>query len=75
MLVPAISEVIAGLVVVWLAVRLRQGRISRNWAVGVRTPAAMRSDAAFAAANKAAAPLSATGGALFAACGVAARHP
>ncbi len=56
-MVPVVIEVIAGLVVLWMAVRIRHGRIPRNAAVGVRTPATMRSDAAFQAANKAAAPL------------------
>ncbi len=36
MLDPVIAEVLAGLVIVWFAVRLRHGRISRNSAVGVR---------------------------------------
>ena len=72
MLVPAIAEVIAGLVVVWAAIRMRQGRVSRNSAVGVRTPSTMRSDAAFETANRAAAPWAAAGGALLAVCGLAA---
>jgi uncharacterized membrane protein len=70
MLVPVIAEVLAGLVILWFAIRLRQGRISRSSAVGVRTPSTMRSDAAFEAANKAAAPLAGTGGVIMAACGV-----
>ena len=70
MLVPAIVEVLAGFIVVWLAVRMRQGRVARGSAAGVRTPSTMRSDAAFEAANKAAAPLTAAGGAILAVCGV-----
>ena len=70
MLVPAIAEVFAGLIVLWLAIRMRQGRVPRGSAAGVRTPSTMRSDAAFAAANKAAAPLTAAGGAILAVCGV-----
>jgi uncharacterized membrane protein len=70
MLVPVIAEVLAGLVIVWFAVRLRQGRISRNSAIGVRTPSTMRSDAAFETANKAAAPLTGAGGVVMAVCGV-----
>jgi uncharacterized membrane protein len=70
MLVPAIVEVFAGLVVLWTAIRMRQGRVPRNWGVGVRTPSTMRSDAAFATANKAAAPLAGMGGAIMAVCGV-----
>jgi uncharacterized membrane protein len=70
MLGPVIAEALAGLVILWFAIRLRQGRISRNSAVGVRTPSTMRSDAAFEAANKAAAPLAGAGGVIMAACGV-----
>lgn len=70
MLVPAIAEVLAGLSVVWLAIRMRQGRVTRGSAAGVRTPSTMRSDAAFATANKAAAPVTAAGGAILAVCGV-----
>jgi protein-S-isoprenylcysteine O-methyltransferase Ste14 len=69
MLVPVIVEVIAGLVVVWVAIRGWEGRLSRNGAVGVRTPSTMRSDAAFETANKAAAPL-AGAGVVLAICGV-----
>jgi hypothetical protein len=70
MLVPAIVEVLAGLVVVWLAIRMWQGRVARGSAAGVRTPSTMRSDAAFETANKAAAPLAGTGGAVLAVGGV-----
>ncbi len=70
MLVPAIAELLAGVVVVWLAIRMGQGRVTRNWAAGVRTPSTMRSDAAFEAANKAAAPVTGAGGAVLAVCGV-----
>ncbi len=70
MLVPAIAEVPTGVIVVWLAIRMGRGRVARNWAAGVRTPSTMRSDAAFEAANKAAAPLTGAGGAVLAACGV-----
>jgi hypothetical protein len=57
MLIPAIAEVLAGLIVLWLAIRMRQGRVSRGSAAGVRTRSTMRSDAAFETANKAAAPV------------------
>jgi hypothetical protein len=70
MLVPAIVEVLAGFIVVWLAVRMRQGRVARGSAAGVRTPSTMRSDAAFETANKAAAPLAGAGGAVLAVGGV-----
>lgn len=70
LLVPAIAEVFAGLIVVWLAIRLRQGRVPRGSAIGVRTPSTMRSDAAFETANKAAAPLSGAGGAVMAVGGI-----
>ena len=70
MLVPAIVEVLAGLIIVWTAIRLRQGRVQRGSAVGVRTPSTMRSDAAFETANKAAAPLAGAGGVIMAVGGV-----
>jgi uncharacterized membrane protein len=70
MLVPAIAEVLAGLIVVWVAIQTRQGRIRRGSAVGVRTPSTMRSDAAFETANKAAAPFAGAGGVILAVCGV-----
>ena len=70
MLVPAIVEVLAGLIIVWVAIRGWQGRLPRNGAVGVRTPSTMRSDAAFETANKAAAALAGAGGAVLAAGGV-----
>jgi hypothetical protein len=54
MLVPAIVEVLAGFIVLWLAVRMWQGRVARGSAAGVRTPSTVRSDAAFETANKAA---------------------
>ena len=69
-LVPAIVEVLAGLFIVWLAIRMRQGRVRRGSAAGVRTRSTMRSDAAFETANKAAAPLTVAGGAILAICGV-----
>jgi SdpI/YfhL protein family len=70
MLVPAIVEVLAGLIIVWVAVRSWQGRVARGSPVGVRTPSTMRSDAAFETANKAAAPLAGAGGAIMAVGGV-----
>jgi hypothetical protein len=70
MLIPAIAEVLAGLVVIWLAIRMRQGRVARGSALGVRTRSTMRSDAAFEVANKAAAPVTAAGGAILAVGGV-----
>jgi hypothetical protein len=70
MLAPAIIEVLAGFIVVWLAIRMRQGRVARGSAMGVRTPSTMRSDAAFETANQAAAPLAGAGGAVLAVGGV-----
>jgi hypothetical protein len=70
MLAPGIVEVLAGFIVLWLAVRMWQGRVARGSAAGVRTPSTMRSDAAFETANKAAAPLAGAGGAVLAVCGV-----
>jgi uncharacterized membrane protein len=68
----AIVLVLAGLVVVWLAIRSWQGRLSRNYVAGVRTPSTMRSDEAFRIANKVAAPFSLVGGLLFVVTGVVA---
>lgn len=70
MLVPAIVEVLAGLVVLWVAIKQWQGRVARGSAIGVRTRSTMRSDAAFKTANKAAAPLAGVGGVILAVCGV-----
>jgi len=47
---------------VWIAVISWQGGLQRNNLAGVRTPSTMRSDEAFAVANKAAAPYAAAGG-------------
>jgi hypothetical protein len=57
---------------VWLAIRSWQGRLTRNYIAGVRTPSTMRSDEAFRVAKKAAAPFSLVGGLLFAVTGVVA---
>ena len=51
MLVPAIVEVLGGFIVVWLAIRMGQGRVQRGSVAGVRTPSTMRSDAAFETAS------------------------
>jgi uncharacterized membrane protein len=72
MLAPAIIELVAGLIIVGLAVRMGQGRVQRHSAAGVRTPATMRSDETFRVANHAAAPLTGLGGAIMVACGAAA---
>lgn len=61
----AIVIVLAGLLIVWLAIRSWQGRLTRNYVAGVRTPSTMRSDEAYRVANKAAAPFSLAGGLLF----------
>jgi hypothetical protein len=52
----------SGASLIWVAVISWQGRLARNGAVGVRTPATMRSDEAFAVANKASAPFAGAGG-------------
>jgi uncharacterized membrane protein len=62
--------VLAGLLIVWLAIRSWQGRLARNYVAGVRTRSTMRSDEAFRIANKAAAPFSLVGGLLFVVTGV-----
>jgi hypothetical protein len=64
-LVPAIVEVIAGLVVMWVAIPPRGRRLLRNGAFGVRTTSTVRS-----AAAKAAAPFGGAGGAVMVVCGV-----
>lgn len=60
----------AGCLLVWVAVISAQGRLPRNGTVGVRTPATMRSDEAFAVANKTSAPYAAAGGAVMIGGGV-----
>jgi hypothetical protein len=69
MQIPPVAEIVCGLVVLWLAVRMRQGHLRYGSAAGLRTPSTMRSKAAFEAANKAAAPLTGAAGALLVACG------
>lgn len=66
----AIAIMLAGLLIIWLAIRSWQGRLTRNYVAGVRTPSTMRSDEAFRIANKAAAPFSLVGGLLFVVTGV-----
>ncbi len=61
---------LAGLIVIGVAIRGWQGRLSRNYVAGVRTPSTMRSDEAFRIANKVAAPLGVTGGAVMVVGGV-----
>ena len=65
-----IVTILAGIVLVWVAVAGWRGRLSRGLPIGVRTPSTMRSDEAFAVANKAAAPLGAAGGGVVALGGV-----
>jgi uncharacterized membrane protein len=69
-IVTGIVLILAGLVIVWLAIRSWQGRLTRNYVAGVRTPATMRSDETFRVANKTAAPFSLVGGLLLAVTGV-----
>jgi hypothetical protein len=64
MLVPAIAEIVAGLVCVWLASAMWHERLSKDGIAGVRTVSTTRSDEAFRVANKAAAPLTAAGAAV-----------
>jgi SdpI/YfhL protein family len=63
-LVPAIIEMVAGLVCAWLASAMWRERLPRNGIAGVRTASTMRSDEAFRIGNKAAAPLTAAGAAV-----------
>ena len=60
----------SGGILIWVAVVSWQGKLQRNWAAGVRTSSTMRSDEAFAVANKAAAPLAGAGGVVMALGGV-----
>lgn len=70
MIVPAVILILVGLVLIVMAVASWQERLPRNGLAGVRTPTTMRSDRAFRVANKVAAPLTATGGAVLALGGV-----
>ena len=65
-----IIAIAAGVFLVWAAVAGWRGRLSRHQAVGVRTPSTLRSDEAFAAANKAAGPLGVAGGSVMVLGGV-----
>ena len=65
-----IVTILAGIVLVWVAAAGWRGRLSRGRPIGVRTPSTMRSDEAFAVANKAAAPLGVAGGVVVALGGV-----
>jgi uncharacterized membrane protein len=69
-IVPGIVEVLAGLLVIRVAVVGRRGGLERTGMVGVRTATTVRSDEAFRVANKVAAPLSGIGGAVLAVGGV-----
>jgi uncharacterized membrane protein len=62
MIVPAVIVILAGLVLIVVAVASWQERLPRNSLAGVRTPSTMRSDQAFKVANKVAAPLTGAGG-------------
>ncbi len=61
-----------GLLLIWVAIRMWQGRLPRNSIAGVRTPTTMRSGEAFDIANKAAAPLAVAAGVFLTAGGLAA---
>lgn len=62
--------VVAGLLLIWVARQSWHGRLKRNAIAGVRTATTMRSDAAWAVANKVAAPFTAAGGVALVAGGV-----
>jgi hypothetical protein len=68
MIVPAVILILAGLVLIVVAVASWQERLPRNALAGLRTPSTMRSDQAFKVANKVAALLgkSSAGPVLFA---------
>ncbi|MGH3301263.1 MAG: SdpI family protein [Streptosporangiaceae bacterium] len=65
-----IVAIAAGFILAWVAVAGWRGRLSYGGGAGVRTRSAMRSDEAFAAVNKAAAPLAVAGGTVMALGGV-----
>jgi hypothetical protein len=56
----------SGGALIWVAAASWQGRLQRNWAAGIRTASTMRSDEAFAVANKAGAPFAGAGGVVMA---------
>ena len=72
MIGPGVIIALVGLLVIWVAIRMWQGRLPRNSIAGVRTRATMRSSEAFYTANKAAAPLAVTAGVFLTAGGLAA---
>jgi uncharacterized membrane protein len=69
---PGVIIALGGLLLIWVAIRMWQGRLPRNSIAGVRTPTTMRSSEAFDIANKAAAPLAAAAGVFLTAGGLAA---
>ncbi len=60
----------AGVLVIWVAVRAADGRLSRNPLAGVRTRATMASDEAWLAGHQAARNLTVAGGAVSVLAGV-----
>lgn len=63
--------VLGGAALLTLGLRGLRGRLPRNTYVGVRTPAAMRSEEAFELANRAAGPAMASAGVVAALSGIA----
>jgi threonine/homoserine/homoserine lactone efflux protein len=61
---PGVIVALGGLLLIWVAIRMWQGRLPRNSIAGVRTPTTMRSSEAFDIANKAAEPRARHGAAL-----------
>lgn len=57
LIIPAASLVMVGALLAWLAHASDQQHLGRNGAVGIRTRATLRSDAAWAAGHRAAVPL------------------
>ncbi|MGI8309202.1 SdpI family protein [Saccharopolyspora sp. ASAGF58] len=62
--------VLGGAALLFLGFRGLRGQLTRNRYIGVRTPAAMRSEDAFELANRAAAPAMLAGGAIAVLAGV-----
>ncbi|MCB2224903.1 MAG: SdpI family protein [Actinobacteria bacterium] len=64
------SMFFAGLLIMWLAARMADGRFRRNKWAGIRTPSTMKSDEAWRVAHEAGAPAMSAAGTLGAAGGI-----
>ena len=64
------AMLLSGLFIMWMGGRMAEQRFQRNKWAGIRTPATMKSDAAWFAAHERAAPMMSTAGTLGAAAGL-----